>query len=86
MQEDMPADKPSSSPPPFQTPEPAELQSEESRASVIEQLSKQQTAETHVVDDSSIESNADLIDSEAGHKNADELVNRQIGITNRSAG
>lgn len=47
----MSAEKPSHNPnPPFQTPNPQELQSEEQKASVRETLAQEQGGETEVVD------------------------------------
>lgn len=67
--------------PPFQTPQPEQLQSEEVRASTLENLSQQKQG-------SSIENELDPASgaSPEAAEAGDDIVDRQIHIANRSPG
>lgn len=67
---------------PFKTPDPGELQSEDTRAATYEKLLKEQGAETNV-DDSETES--DPLDAAMG-ESFDEYPKRQMGPLNRTGG
>jgi|GEM_PF-4829778 hypothetical protein len=69
----------SSSKPVFQTPQPNELQSEETREAVLERLADQQSQESEAIDPESTDSNSNPNAKDAAFlDNLDNLDNRHL--------
>ena len=71
----MTSNQSNSSNPPFHTPQPTELQSEESREAVLERVSEQQSAESDTIDNAEEE--------KPGAKDAASLLENVDGVANR---
>lgn len=73
----MTSNQPHSSNPPFRTPQPAELQSEESREAVLQRVSEEQHEESDAIDPSEERESA-AADAVSPLEDVDGIANRHI--------